>query len=124
MSRSIDAQPESDTIVPVSTGRDIGIREIALLLVAASFASMMFDLPALAVIAGGSSVAAWAAGMVRPPRLTWRTTLAVGLGLVVTYMWWPDNDWAVAAVPLLWIGAMMVAVAAFLALMDRTRRQE
>lgn len=112
MSRPIEAEQFQQDVPPSPVSRDPGIREAALLLVGATWASLMFDLPVAAIIAGALAVVAWAVGMARPGRLSWQVTVAIGAGLVVSYMWWPDNAWAVAAVTLMWIGVLMLATGA------------
>ena len=101
-----------DTPMAAPSSRPLGLREVALLLVGAAFASQMFDLEDVAVIAASLAVVTWAAGMMRRPRLTPQTTAAIGGGLVVTFMWWPDGGWLVPAITLMWIGIGMIAIGA------------
>ncbi len=97
--------------MPTPTNRPLGLREVALLLVGGAFASQMFDLADAAVIAGALAVVVWVAGMLRRPPLSRQTTLAIGGGLVVTFMWWPDGGWLVPAIALMWVGLAMIAFA-------------
>jgi hypothetical protein len=116
------ALPNSDTIdthMPAPTNRSLGLREVALLLVAAAFAAQMFDLADVAVIAAALAVVVWVAGMLRKPRLTPQVTAAIGGGLLVTFMWWPDGGWLVPAITLMWIGIAMIATGAGMWFIER-----
>ena len=108
-----------DTPMAAPSSRPLGLREAALLLVGAAFASQMFDLADVAVIAASLAVVAWAAGMVRRPRMTPQTTAAIGGGLLVTFIWWPEGGWLVPAITLMWIGIGMIAIGAGMSFLQR-----
>ena len=99
-----------DTPMVAPANRPLGLREVALLLVGAAFTSQMFDLADAAVIAASLAVGVWVVAMVRRPRLTPQVTAAIGGGLLVTFMWWPDGGWLVPAITLMWIGVGMIAI--------------
>jgi hypothetical protein len=86
------------------------------LLIAAGFASLMFDLPTMALACGVFALAAWATAMARGPRPGWRVAMCVGGGLVAMYMWWPAESDSWAAIGLMWIGAVLVLCATLCAL--------
>jgi hypothetical protein len=88
----------------------IGLREITLLTIGGSYALMMFNLGDLAIIAGWVTVVLWMYGIVRGPRPSGAFTTVVGATLFFMTMWWPDNGWAQLAIPLLWVGVILVVL--------------
>lgn len=111
----------SDHANPLAGSR-ITLREVALLLIGAAFTSLMFNLPELAVITGSLALATWAVALLRGPRLSWRSTLALGGGLFVTYAWWPAEGWWPAAITLMWAGIFLMAIAIVIAVRERRAR--
>ena len=85
-----------------------GLREASLLLVGAGFASLMFDLPTIAIVCGALALGVWGMAMARGPRPSWRVSASLGGGLVLMYMWWPDEADSWAAIGLMWAGVAIV----------------
>ena len=96
------------TPLPPVTSTRVGQREISLLLIAAGFALLMFDLGNLAVVTGWTVVAIWAYGMIRGPRPSPRLTALYGAGLFLTTFWWPEQGWWIEAIALMWAGLAMI----------------
>ena len=115
--------PMTQPPVSFSTPRP-GLRETSLLLIGAGFASLMFDLPALAIVCGTLALTVWMTAMARGPRPSWRVAAAIGAGLVLMYMWWPAESDTWAAIALLWIGVALVLAACAWALVSRNRSRQ
>ncbi len=103
------------------TNRNPGLREAFLLLVGAGFTSQMFNLPTMAITSGAAAVLVWAVSMLRPSRPGVGSTLALGAGLIVTFVWWPEEGASRVAISLMWIGVALALAALGRMIWERVR---
>lgn len=102
----------STSLPPASVQhRNVGPRELALLLIASGFAFLMLDLGDIAIVTGWAVVALWAYAMLRGPRPTPVLSFVYGAGLFVTTFWWPEEGWWLGAIALMWVGVGLMVFA-------------
>ncbi len=102
---------ENPSPSPVSMeSPSIGLREIALLVIAGAYALMMFNLTTLAVLAGWLAVGIWLYIVIRGPRPSGTYTAVLGAALFFMTMWWPEDGGTSLAIPLLWVGVCLLVL--------------
>jgi hypothetical protein len=115
---------DNETPVPVELKpAQVGMREATLLVLAASYAALMFNMQEVAVIGGWLAVALVVVAQVRGPRPTGLLLFVYGLGLFLMLFWWPREHWWQAAIGLLWIGIGLMVVGAIKAVLARWSRR-
>jgi apolipoprotein N-acyltransferase len=112
---------DKETSVPVDLKPTrLGLREATLLILAASYAALMFDLPEVAIVGGWTAVALIVFAAIRGPRPPAALTFVYGLGIFLMTFWWPEEHWWQLAIPLMWVGIGIMIVG--LLLLIRKRR--
>ena len=114
----------NDTQEPVELRpTQVGMRETTLLVLAASYAALMFDMREVAVIGGWMAVALIAIAALRGPRPSGLLLFVYGLGIFLMTFWWPEEHWWQGAIGLLWIGIALIVGGVMMAILQRRKRR-